>query len=186
MTNYLHRLRADESLMMAYKRGDASAFDVLYSRHRLAVFAFLRRSGAPPDIVEVLFQEAWMAIIRNVDSYQTSARFKTYLYQVAHRKLIDYWRKHREQDSFDEDTVDPPISHDNAFSEPEAALLNAQVMRLVQQLPDEQRCAVVLRNQGFSQQEIADITKVGIETVKSRLRYASKSLRLALAGFQHE
>ena len=186
MTNYLHRLRADESLMMAYQRGDASAFDVLYSRHRLPVFAFLRRSGAPADCVEALFQEAWMAIIRNSDSYQPSASFKTYLYQVAHRKLIDYWRKTKEQDELDEDDEHTLPDQDSSLSKPEAELLNAQVMRLIQQLPDEQRCAIVLRQQGFSQREIADITKVGTETVKSRLRYATKSLRNALAGTQHE
>ncbi|MEM8496877.1 MAG: sigma-70 family RNA polymerase sigma factor [Pseudomonadota bacterium] len=186
MTNYLHRLRADESLMMAYQRGDASAFEVLYSRHRLPVFAFLRRSGAAADNVEPLFQEAWMAIIRNKDSYQPSASFKTYLYQVAHRKLIDYWRKHRERDELAEDTADTSPDQDNGLSRPEADLLNAQVMRFIQQLPDEQRCAIVLRQQGFSQHEIADITNVGAETVKSRLRYATKSLRNALAGAHHE
>ncbi|MFK7731283.1 MAG: sigma-70 family RNA polymerase sigma factor [Pseudomonadales bacterium] len=186
MTNYLHRLRADESLMMAYQRGDASAFEVLYARHRLAVFAFLRRSGAPADNVEALFQEAWMAIIRNIDSYQPSASFKTYLYQVAHRKLIDYWRKHKEEVSLDDNVVDTLPEHNSALGNPEVELLNAQVSRVIQQLPDEQRCTVVLRQQGFSQREIADITKVGTETVKSRLRYATRSLRTALAGVQHE
>lgn len=172
--------------MMAYQRGDASAFEVLYARHRLPVFAFLRRSGAPADNVENLFQEAWMAIIRNIDSYQPSASFKTYLYQVAHRKLIDYWRKLKEEDSLDEDAMDSVPNQDSSLSKPEAELLNAQVIRFIQQLPDEQRCAIVLRQQGFSQREIADITKVGTETVKSRLRYATKSLRTALAGIHHE
>lgn len=186
MTNYMHRLRADESLMKAYQRGDASAFEVLYSRHRLPVFAFLRRSGAPPDNVEALFQEAWMAIIRNMDRYQPSASFKTYLYQVAHRKLIDYWRKHKEEGALEEDAADTLPNQDSVLTTPEAQLLNAQVMRFIQQLPDEQRCAIVLRQQGFSQREIADITKVGPETVKSRLRYATKSLRTALAGIHHD
>ncbi len=172
--------------MMAYQRGDASAFEVLYARYRLPVFAFLRRSGAPPDNVEALFQEAWMAIIRNIDSYQPSASFKTYLYQVAHRKLIDYWRKHKQEHTQEEEAVDILANPEGSPGNPEAELLNTQVMRFIQQLPDEQRSTIVLRQQGFSHREIADITKVGTETVKSRLRYATKSLRTALAGIQHE
>ena len=173
--------------MLAYQRGDAGAFEVLYARHKSAAFAFLKRSGAPADVVEELFQEAWMAIIRNIENYQPSAKFKTYLYQVAHRKLIDHWRRSREFEELDEQSLASPESETGrgALNHAEQQQLATQLMRQLQNLPEEQRCAVLLRQQGFTQQEIAEITDVGAETVKSRLRYATKSLRDSMGGLHY-
>lgn len=163
--------------MLAYQRGDSSAFETVYSRHKSSLFAFLVRSGAHPDSVEEIFQEAWSSIIRRIEHYEPKAKFKTYLYQVAHNKLIDYWRrrKHESDEEFDPDLHTAADS--GSLSAPEHSALHAEILNLVAELPIEQRHALMLQEQGFSLAEIADITNSGDETVKSRLRYARKALR---------
>lgn len=168
--------------MLSYQRGDCSAFETLYQRHKRAVYAFLLRSSAHPDSVEEIFQEAWTAIIRNIQAYEPKAKFKTYLYQVAHNKLVDYWRRRKHEVPVeDEQSMDAEVGPaESSSSAPEDAVLHDQVLQMLAQLPAEQRCAFLLRHLGFSQQEIAEISGVGTETVKSRLRYATNSVRQAL------
>jgi len=164
--------------MLAYQRGDSTAFEVVYGRHKNAVFAYLLRSGAQADSVEEIFQEAWTSIIKNIERYEPKAKFKTYLYQVAHNKMIDYWRRRKHEASDGNCAIELTASRD---SDHEQKILTGQLMAAISQLPSEQRCALLLRHQGFSQREICDITGSGAETVKSRLRYAQQSLRTLFA-----
>ncbi len=165
--------------MLAYQRGDASAFETVYQRHKNAVFAFLLRSGAQADSVEEIFQEAWTSIIRNIERYEPKATFKTYLYQVAHNKLIDYWRRRKHEAPDSEAHIEQRAA---PLASQEQAMLSEQILRAIATLPVEQRCAFLLKQQGFSRREICDITGANTEAVKSRLRYAQQTLKQALAG----
>ena len=88
MRNLLHGLKSDESLMLAYQRGDSSAFESLYLRHKDGLFAFLYRSYPRTAVVEELAQDTWMAVINAVGRYKPEARFRTWLYQIAHNRLM--------------------------------------------------------------------------------------------------
>lgn len=173
MLNLIHRLRSDEALMAAYQRGDVGAFECLYHRHKDGLFGFLYRSCPNRDVVEELAQEAWTAVINNASGYRPEAAFKTWLYQIARNRLADYWRR-RDNSHQRLDTVSEPISAELPGQVEE---LGEVLLMAVGQLPVEQRDALLLQQQGFSQQEIGSITGAGEETVKSRLRYARKQLR---------
>ena len=131
-----------------------------------------------------MFQEIWMSVIRARGGYEVSAKFTTWLYRIAHNRLNDHWRAQRHR---------PPAPLDAelrtaALADPEhpgsVAEQHEQRQRLQQaldELPDEQREAVLLRlQQELSLEEIGRITGVGRETVKSRLRYALDKLRARL------
>lgn len=165
--------------MLAYQHGDAAAFDTVYRRHKNAVFAFLLRSGAEADSVEEIFQEAWTSIIRNIATYEPKASFKTYLYQVAHNKLIDYWRRRKHEATDGETHIELQAA---PLASQEQELLSEQIRRAIANLPVDQRCALLLKQQGFSRREICDITGASTEAVKSRLRYAQQTLKQTLAG----
>ncbi|MBV1877649.1 MAG: sigma-70 family RNA polymerase sigma factor [Pseudomonadales bacterium] len=206
MRKLLHGLRSDESLMLAYQQGDALAFEVLYGRHKNALFAFLYRNCAQPAIVEELAQESWMSIIRRAAHYVPSAKFRTYLFQVAHHKLIDHWRRaalSAEYQAADQtcaqagqqaDAVGAVAAADIDAgksidaSGPEAELeehimqeqIQTLLSRALSQIPNEQRTVFLLREAGFGQTQIAEIVGVGKQTVKSRLRYAVNQLRTLL------
>jgi len=186
MRNPLHGLKSDESLMLAYQRGDSSAFESLYLRHKDSLFSFLYRNCQESAVVEELAHDAWTSIIRSVATYKPTARFRTYLFSVAHNKLVDHWRRQKntgtnvEIEEIDRQNFRGYASA-NIEPEPELNLIRSEQKQTLHAalalLPVEQRDAFLLREEGFSQEQIADIVGVGKETVKSRLRYAALHLR---------
>jgi len=79
---------ADEELMLAYKNGDAMAFETLYQRHKGSLYRYMLRQCASRAVAEELFQDVWMSIIRTRKRYYSSAKFSTYLFRVAHNRLM--------------------------------------------------------------------------------------------------
>ncbi len=178
MRKLFNAFKSDESLMLAYQHGDGSAFEVLYMRYKDSLFTFLFRSCPERAVVEELVHEAWFSIIRSIETYQPRAKFKTYLYTVAHSKLIDHWRRNNKY-THSVDVNELELPSDGACTE--AITSNEQIRgRLadgIANLQQDQRDAFLLREEGFSLDQIAAIVGVGRETVKSRLRYASNQLR---------
>jgi RNA polymerase sigma-70 factor (ECF subfamily) len=166
--------------MMAYQNGDAAAFELLYRRHKDGLFAFLFRHYPRAAIVEELAQDTWMAVIDAARRYQATARFRTWLYQIAHNKLVDHWRRQDNRHS-PLDTATEPASAEAADNIEQQQNVEA-LMAALSSLPQEQKNALLLQEQGFSHADIAEITGVGMETIKSRLRYARKQLRGNLGG----
>src|SRR3989304_314716 len=83
----------DEQLMLAFPGGDAGAFDALYRRHKGALYRFVLRSIRDRATAEELYQEVWMRVIESRGRYEVQAKFTTWLYTVAHNRLVDHWRK---------------------------------------------------------------------------------------------
>jgi RNA polymerase sigma-70 factor (ECF subfamily) len=178
---------ADEDLMLRYAQGDAAAFDELYARHRGGVFRYLLRHLGSRAQAEELFQDLWMNLIGARERYRVEAKFTTWLYTMAHNRLIDLYRRQRpfevvSLDGGEEDDDPPPQIAASSASEPhravEARQQAARLLQLVDALPAAQREAFLLQHEGdLSLEQIAEITGVDRETVKSRLRYAMDKLR---------
>jgi RNA polymerase sigma factor (sigma-70 family) len=184
---------SDESLMLRFAAGDISAFDALYARHELGVWRYVFRSVRVQAVADDLLQDVWFAVARSAPTYTVSARFKTWLFTMAHNRLVDYFRTARHHVSIDGDDdgegggIGQTLAADSGFgplrrlesSEQAAALIAA-----VERLPREQREAFLLQAEaGLSVDEIAAATGVNFETAKSRLRYARNSLRQQLQEF---
>jgi len=182
---------SDEALMLAYAGGDAAAFATLYDRHERPVYRFLLRSAGSAETAADLLQETWLAVVRHAATYEVRARFSTWLYGIARNKLIDHWRARRPDVSLDEPAANDPeetrveqLAADRAW-QPEVRALSQQQARAylaaVEALPPAQRDAFLLQVEGeLTLEEIGELTGVGRETVKSRLRYAQARLREAL------
>lgn len=182
----------DETLMLRYAGGDLSAFDTLYGRHELAVWRFVFRSVKVQAVADDLLQDVWFAVARNAAHYEVKAKFRTWLFTLAHHRLVDHLRtakNHTSLDASDDDerSLADTLAADSGYGpvrqlqsrEQAAALIAA-----VEQLPQEQREAFLLQAEGdLSVQEIAEATGVHFETAKSRLRYARASLRQHLKEF---
>jgi RNA polymerase sigma-70 factor (ECF subfamily) len=179
----------DEALMIAYGLGDAAAFETLYRRHRDALMRFLQRGLGSRAVAEECFQETWSRVIQARQRYQPDAKFSTWLYQIAHNLMIDQYRRARPEVSTDEHPglLESPAGNGGAeIDEPQRVLSEFEQRRRLQlalaELPDDQRIAIELRlQQELSLEEIGQITGVGRETVKSRLRYAVNRLKERLA-----
>ena len=100
---------SDESLMLRYAAGDIAAFDALYARHELSVWRYVFRSVRVQDIADDLLQDVWFAVARSAPTYTVSARFKTWLFTMAHNRMVDHFRtakRHVSIDAHGEDDVD--------------------------------------------------------------------------------
>src|SRR5258705_7391784 len=84
---------ADEELMAAYRDGNAAAFDALYERHRGPLFRYVLRGVKLRAVAEELYQEIWIRVIEARRRYSPTARFTTWLYTIAHNRLVDHWRR---------------------------------------------------------------------------------------------
>lgn len=169
--------------MRRYQRGDAAAFETLFRRHRDPVFRYFLRGCSDRERAADLYQDVWASVVRVRASWQPSAKFTTWLYRLAHNRLVDEYRRAKiPTESLEEDS---PLSA-AASEQPEAQLSSQQrarrLIQAVQALPKEQREAFVLQQEsGMSLEQIGEATGVGRETVKSRLRYALSKLRQELA-----
>jgi RNA polymerase sigma-70 factor (ECF subfamily) len=181
----------DEQLMLAFAQGDAGAFDRLYARHKGTVFRFIARSLPSKADAEEVFQEVWMKAIEARARYEPRAKFTTWIYAIAHNRLVDLWRKKGLSlvplDGGDEDgdrAIDPPGDPANEpFAQVSGREAMARFTAAFEKLPPAQREAFVMKEEAeMSIAEIAAATGSNEEAVKSRVRYATAKLREAIDG----
>jgi RNA polymerase sigma-70 factor (ECF subfamily) len=183
----------DDTLMRRYREGDAPSFEVLLRRHEKAVFSFIVRMVGDRTRAEDLLQETFLRVIRAAQEWEQKAKFTTWLYTIARNICVDAMRREsfRKAESLDAaaagDPEGDPVGDAMAGAAVGAdrAAYNARVRpaleAALQRLPAEQREVFVLREYGGAPfKEIAEMTGVPENTVKSRMRYALEGLRKAL------
>jgi RNA polymerase sigma-70 factor (ECF subfamily) len=195
----MHPLRdlPDEALMLAYARGEAAAFDLLYARHEAGLYRFVRRllGGALAAQADEVFQEAWLRIVSARASFRPQgAAWRTWAFTIAHNTAMDRLRvagrevsPEREEDG--DDPLDwlmaradqlAPSSEDLAFWR----AAGAQLLHCLEALPAAQRAAFLLHHEdGASVEDLAQRLALPFETAKSRLRYALKKLRGCMGDY---
>jgi RNA polymerase sigma-70 factor (ECF subfamily) len=184
---------SDEALMLAYREGDAAAFEALYRRWRGRLYRHLLRQCGSAAHADELFQDIWLKIVGARKGYEVAAKFSTWLFRIAHNRLIDHYRAQGRAAivslvSYDDD----PEDADRVAALPAAAVTQPEVMierkalaqelvKHIEALPAAQRETFLLSEEGeLTLEEIAVATGVNRETAKSRLRYALNKLRAAL------
>jgi RNA polymerase sigma factor (sigma-70 family) len=183
---------SDEALMGRYVRGEAAAFELLYRRHEMRVWRYLQRNLRNAATADELMQEVWFAVARDAARYLPSARFTSWLFTIAHNRMIDSIRAQRRHTSLESlghesDEVIRQMTADPSASPVAAAVARdeaAALIRAVEELPQEQREAFLLQVEGdLDVEEIAKLTGSSFETTKSRLRYARTKLRELLKEY---
>jgi len=164
------------------RAGESSAWDTLFRRYQLPlyvyVFELVHNEQTSLDIV----QETFIAAARHIGSLREDGKFGSWLFGIAHQKVIQLWRKHGGKEILLDEI---PESPDEFESGPDDLLVRqeqeAEFMNLLNQLPLAQRSALLLHFvEDFSLEEIARITESQIGTVKSRMHYAKRALRKLL------
>ena len=189
----MDELRTDENLMLAYRDGDGAAFEVLYARHRGRLFRYLLHQCGQREQADEMFQEIWMSVIRARKGYEVSAKFTTWLFRIAHNRLIDGFRARGRLAEFEVEVLDdegeapdfPASVSEQPEHQFERARLAGRLVGAIEALPAPQREAFLLAAEGgLTVEEIGNATGAGFETAKSRLRYAYARLRSDLGDLR--
>jgi RNA polymerase sigma-70 factor (ECF subfamily) len=168
-------MATDEELVAAVARGDGTALAELVRRWERPLFGFIHRHTGGRD-VEDLQQETWLRVVRAAGRFDASRRFSTWLFQIAVNLCRD-WRRRPPPEPVDRRDADGSANDrvDAALVDHVDAAIDAR--RLLAELPEAQRAAVVLRYcHDFGEEEMAEILGCPRGTVKSRLHHALRRL----------
>jgi RNA polymerase sigma-70 factor (ECF subfamily) len=177
---------SEAQLLARCRRGDSDAWDELFDRHYAVAGRFIFQLGSDftPEDVEEICQEVFLAVIKNLNSFNGESQFQTWLFRIAANKGRDYReRQHaakrgggqtpvslHAEDPETGLTIDPP-SHAAA---PDAELLNAEKVELVRAALDQvgEPCREIIELRYFgdlSYDEISNALQLNVKTVSSRL-----------------
>ena len=189
---------SSEELMIAYQRGDASAFAALVARHEKPLWNFVRRFVGDDATAEDLLQETFMRVVKGAASYRAGAKFSTWLFTIGRNLCIDHARTkvQRRALSLDGGSAGSASERDSAPGALHEALaggerggeqqlmdreLATHIDRAIAALPPEQREVFLMRELlDLPFAEIAQAVGTSEPTVKSRMRYALERLRVEL------
>lgn len=173
----------DEELMTLIQTNNHAAFNELYSRYKVPLYSYfcglLNKS-----IADELLQETFLKIVNKRDAFRFESKVKTWVWIIAKNTLRDHWRSvdHKMRNSFEElSSEEGEENYPHQSETQEESLLKkvtlAQLKICIDELPDQQKEIVYLHIQSeLSNQEIADLTNLGVGAVKSILFRSKEKL----------
>ena len=176
---------SDSDLIRLYLDGDESALKALILRHEQKIFTYILSSVKSRELAEDLFQDTFIKVINTLraGAYKDEGKFAQWVMRIANNLKIDYFRKAQrlpayesngDFDIFDTLSIEDPSVEQKMIQEQ----VYSDIQDLVQYLPEEQREVLEMRiYQDISFKEIAELTKVSINTALGRMRYALINLR---------
>jgi len=158
---------SDEALMLEFQGGSREAFEELFARYREPLFSFFRRRLESKERADDLTQETFLAVIRATSRYQPRALVRTYLYGIGLKLLAAERRRGRRSDPTPQaDSVDGAL--DNSL----------WVRRALEKLDASEREILMLREyEQLSYSEVAELLRIPVNTVRSRLFRARMALK---------
>ncbi|HEX4887251.1 MAG TPA: sigma-70 family RNA polymerase sigma factor [Luteibaculaceae bacterium] len=175
----------DQQLVDAYVTGNENALRLLIERHKSKIFSTIYFMVNDRELAEDLFQDTFIKVIQTLKAgkYNDEGKFLPWVQRIAHNLVIDHFRREKKMktvaptDDFDIFKV-LRLKDENIQDEMVRNQIEADVRKLVNFLPDDQREVVVMRMyQDLSFKEISEATGVSINTALGRMRYALINLR---------
>lgn len=181
-----HEKLADDVLVAYYSEGNNNAFDVLLTRHQAKVYNYILQMVKDRNLADDIFQETFVKAITTIKQgrYAEAGKFSAWVCRIARNLIIDNFRQEKVEATVSTDDSNFDVLNRKDLSEDtiEDMLIDSQIQadvrRIVKQLPESQREVLIMRYyKGLSFKEIADITGVSINTALGRMRYAILNLR---------
>ena len=177
---------SDQLLLSRYLSGDRNAISILIERHSTRVRDYIRMMVKDNDVADDILQETLIKAVRVIDEgrYTDTGKFLSWVLRIAHNRVLDYFRAQKSSRTIGESDAGYDMLGTLRFAERTvedkmvSEQIEADVRRLIEFLPEEQREVVMMRYYaGLSFQEIAEQTDVSINTALGRMRYALINLR---------
>lgn len=168
--------RTDLELIAALNAGEATAFDVLYYRHRDWAVALAFRFTRDRDTALDILQETFLYLVRKFPGFELTCQLRTFLYPAVRSLSISALRTADRVTSLDA-WRESGEAHE-PVAEPVVAAGDEELAAALAGLSAEHREALQLRFvEGFDLREIAEALEIPLGTVKSRLHHALSQLR---------
>jgi len=178
----------ERRLIQLSAKGDGAAFEQLIKEHERKMYALALRMCSNSEDAKDCLQDAMLRIYRSLSGFKGDSAFSTWVYRIVVNTCLDSFRRAKTHSAESLDlmaengwnAVDTAPTPEQAVENSE---LKARLSSAIQELPQDMRTAVVLRDvQGFSYESIADIMSINIGTVKSRINRGREKLRMILSG----
>jgi RNA polymerase sigma-70 factor, ECF subfamily len=163
-------MTSDESLMLEFQRGSREAFEELFARYREPLYGFFRRRLENRERAEDLAQETFLAVIRAAQRYEPRALVRTYLYGIALKLVAAERRKPANREAALESVAEPA-----ANDPPETGLWIRSALGKLE--PGEREVLMLREYEQLSYAEIAELLRIPVNTVRSRLFRARMALK---------
>ncbi len=184
----------DFAIIEKVKQGDISAFDILTKKYRERLFSVVYNITSNREDAFDITQDAFIKAFSSINSFKGKSAFYTWLYRIAVNMAVSFVKKNRFRRFFSFENINEEAASSeildklSAFNGGDRATnlkeLQEKLNEALQTLSIEHRTVVILFEiEGLSHQEIAEITKVNIATVRSRLHYAKRQLQTILKDY---
>jgi RNA polymerase sigma-70 factor (ECF subfamily) len=191
----------EAALVEELKAGSERAFTQLIAQYQQPIYSVILRSLHDPADASDITQEVFIKVFRNIRSFHGEATLRTWIYRIALHEASNqrrWWSRHKRQEitmetpcgGHDADCEGETLSlgsiladgNDSPFDHAAQAEVRERVEAALRKVPEAFRTVVILREiEGFTYEEIADILRVNLGTVKSRLTRGRAALRAVLA-----
>jgi RNA polymerase sigma-70 factor (ECF subfamily) len=185
-----------DALIRAAQRGDQDAFEQLVRAYDQSVLRLAMNLLRSPEDARDVYQEAFLRVYKNLDSFRFDCSFHTWLYRIVTNICLDQLRKRkvRKEESSVVETADGPLDRMEAFeedaaeSDPERSLWNRQLKNKIenalQDLTPRERMVFELRHyQGLRLRNIGEMLGTTEEAAKNCLFRATQKMRSVLGDF---
>ncbi|QDH81378.1 sigma-70 family RNA polymerase sigma factor [Echinicola soli] len=164
----------EDQLIKGLRAKDKQTVDYLYEKYSRALFAVISRVINDHDIAEEVFHDAFVKIIRRIDSYDESkGRLYTWMANVCRNAAIDKTRSKEFSKDSKTNTIDHYVYGLEGASGTTEAVDGIGVKELITTLNEEQRFVVeCIYFKGYTHSEISEEFEIPLGTVKSRIRAA--------------
>jgi RNA polymerase sigma-70 factor (ECF subfamily) len=179
--------RGDEELVRIAQGGDRRAFDELVRRYKDKVYRLSYKILRHEEDAAEALQDAFLSAYRGLPNFKAESTFSTWLYRIATNASLMKYRRRREghvslEQSQSVDGAQEPMQIPDWTQQPMKELLNRETREVMEEgisrLPEELRTVFVLRDiEELSNAEVAEILKLSVAAVKSRLHRARIFLR---------
>ena len=177
----------EKKLIERASGGDPQAFNRLMELHERRMYAVALRMCANREDAQDCLQEAMLRVFRAIGSFKGQSSFSTWVYRVTMNTCLDELRKKKnKQNTSLDNLLDQGYSPSDGENVPEKEAIRNETRRqisgAIQELPEDMRAAVVLRDvHGLAYDEIADALNTNVGTIKSRISRGREKLREKLS-----
>jgi RNA polymerase sigma-70 factor (ECF subfamily) len=167
---------SDQELLAAISKGCTSSFAALYEKYKERIYRFALSRLQDSELASDCLQETFLTVWKSAASFTGKSTVSTWVFGVAHNKIRETRRKHRPTEELISEMQHPGVGNTSESSENRLVVLSA-----VRALPEEQQEVVLLAYYaGLTYREIAELQRVAVGTVKSRMFLARRALLTSL------